>query len=164
MTTPAPDAPLVFPSVAFQPVRLLAVCAALSALAIGLSAWAGYVMFGVFFAVGLGLGLINALLVQRSVASITASDHPLKKKMALNSATRLLVISAVGLAIAFAFRPLGLGVVFGLALFQVVLVLSTALPVWKKLRTGESDAPPDGGPPAESSLNPPSPADNMLKD
>lgn len=139
LTTPAHDAPLVFPSVAFRPVQLLGVCAALTALAIALSAWLGHVMFGVFFGVGMALGLLNALLVQRSVASITAGDHPLKKKMALNSATRLLVISAIGLAIAFAFRPLGLGVVFGLALFQVVLVLSTALPVWKKLRTGEPD-------------------------
>ncbi len=139
MTTPAHDAPLVLPSVTFQPVRLLVISVALAAVGLALSAWAGYPMFGVFFAIGLTLGLINALLVQRSVASITASDHPLKKKMALNSATRLLVITAIGLAIAFAFRPLGLGVVFGLALFQVVLVLSTALPVWKKIRTGEAD-------------------------
>lgn len=139
VTTPAHEAPFVLPSVSFQPTRLLIICAALAALALGLSAWAGYVMFGVFFAIGLALGLLNALLVQRSVASITAGDHPLKKKMALNSATRLLVITAIGLAIAFAFRPLGLGVVFGLALFQVVLVLSTALPVYKKLRTGEAD-------------------------
>ncbi len=62
-------------------------------------------MFGVFFGVGLGLGLINAVLVQRSVDAITAGDHPLKRKMALNSATRLLVISAIGLTIAFVFRP-----------------------------------------------------------
>jgi len=144
VTTPAQDAPLVFPSVTFQPVRLLAVCAALTALAVALSAWAGHVMFGVFFGIGLALGLLNAVLVQRSVSSITADAHPLKRKMALNSATRLLVISAVGLAIAFAFRPLGLGVVFGLALFQVVLVLSTALPVWKKLRTGDPDDGTDG--------------------
>ena len=54
--------------------------------------------------------------------------------MALNSATRLLVITVVGLTIAFAFRPAGLGVVFGLALFQVLLVLTTALPVLKALR------------------------------
>lgn len=164
VTTPAPDAPLVFPSVAFRPARLLAICAVLGVLAVGLAAWAGYVMFGVFFTVGLGLGLINALLVQRSVASITAGDHPLKKKMALNSATRLLVITAVGLAIAFAFRPLGLGVVFGLALFQVVLVLSTALPVWKKIRTGEPDDPANEGAATDSYANPASPADNMLKD
>ena len=46
--------------------------------------------------------------------------------MALNSATRLLVITAIGLTIAFVFRPDGLGVLFGLALFQVVLVMSTS--------------------------------------
>ena len=72
MTTPAHDAPLVFPSVAFRPVRLLAVCAVLTALAVVLAALAGYVLFGVFFGVGLALGLVNAVLVQRSVDSITA--------------------------------------------------------------------------------------------
>ncbi len=164
MTTPAPDAPLVFPSVAFRPVRLLALCAALAVVAVGLAAWAGYPMFGVFFGVGLGLGLLNALLVQRSVASITAGDHPLKKKMALNSATRLLVITAVGLTIAYIFRPLGLGVVFGLAVFQIVLVLSTALPVWKKIRTGEADDALNEGAATSSSSNPASTADNMFKD
>jgi dipeptide/tripeptide permease len=93
-------------------------------------------MVGVFFGVGLLLGLLNALLVRRSVASITAKEHPLKRSMALNSASRLAIITIVGLIIAFVFRPAGLGVLFGLALFQVLLVLSTALPVWKKLRTG----------------------------
>ena len=144
---------------------LLNICAVFSVLAIGLSAWAGYVMFGVFFSVGLGLGLTNALLVRRSVASITAEDHPLKKKMAVNSATRLLIITTIGLSIAFVFRPLGLGVVFGLALFQIVLVLATALPVWKKIRTGEADEyAPDGTPPTDSSRNTASTADNMFKD
>jgi hypothetical protein len=144
VTTPAQDAPLVFPSVAFRPVRLLAICCALTALAVVLAAVAGYPMFGVFFGVGLALGLLNAVLVQRSVASITAGDHPLKRKMALNSATRLLVITVIGLAIAILFRPLGLGVLFGLALFQVLLVLSTALPVWKKIRTGGEDTATPG--------------------
>ena len=100
MTTPAQDAPLVFPSVAFRPVRLLAICGALTALAVIVAATAGHLMFGVFFGVGLALGLLNAVLVQRSVESITAGDHPLKRKMALNSATRLLVITAIGLTIA----------------------------------------------------------------
>lgn len=143
MTTPAQDAPLVFPSVAFRPVRLLAICCALTALAVVLAALAGYLMFGVFFGIGLALGLLNAVLVQRSVESITAGDHPLKRKMALNSATRLLVITVIGLTIAFIFRPQGLGVLFGLALFQVLLVLSTALPVWKKIRTGDQDVSGD---------------------
>ena len=96
-------------------------------------------MFGVFFGIGLGLGLLNALLVQRSVEAITAEDHPLKKKMALNSATRLLVITAIGLTIAFLFRPQGFGVVFGLAIFQVLLVMCTALPVMKKIQAGRTE-------------------------
>ena len=139
VTTPAHDAPLVLPSVTFQPLRLIALCGVLAAVTIALSAWAGHAKFGLFFAVGLALGLINAILVQRSVSNITSEANPLKKKMALNSATRLLIITAVGLTIAYVFKPAGLGVVFGLALFQVVLVLSTALPVWKKLRTGDPD-------------------------
>lgn len=134
MTTPAQDAPLVFPSVAFRPLRLLLICIAITAVAVAASAVLGHPWFGVFFGVGLGLGLLNALLVQRSVEAITAEEHPLKRKMALNSATRLLVITVIGLAIAFVFRPTGLGVVFGLALFQVLLVATTALPVMQALR------------------------------
>lgn len=136
MTTPAQGAPLVFPSIAFRPVRLLVISGMLTAVAVAIAASLGSLMVGVFFGVGLLLGLLNALGVQRSVAAITADEHPLKKKMAANSATRLLVITTIGLAIAFVFRPAGLGVLFGLALFQILLVLTTALPVWKKLRSG----------------------------
>lgn len=134
MTTPARDAPLVFPSVAFRPFWLLLICIGITAVAVAAAALLGNAWFGMFFGIGLGLGLLNAVLVQRSVESITAEEHPLKRKMALNSATRLLVITVIGLTIAFLFRPTGLGVVFGLALFQVLLVLATALPVMQALR------------------------------
>lgn len=140
MTTPAQDAPLVFPSVAFRPIRLLVISAVITAVAMAAAGFAGHLMVGVFFGVGLLLGLLNALLVRRSVASITAKEHPLKSSMAINSATRLAIITVIGLIIAYIFRPAGLGVVFGLALFQVVLVLSTALPVWKKLRAGGGES------------------------
>jgi len=132
----------VLPSVDFRPIRLAIVCGLAAIVAVGLAAWAGAAMFGVFFGVGLFLGLLNALLVRRSVAVITAQDNPPKSKMALNSATRLLVITVIALAIGYFFRPTGLGALFGLALFQVFLVLSTVLPVYKKLRTGELDGPP----------------------
>ena len=140
MTTPEQDAPLVFPSVAFRPLRLLLVCVLLTAIAVAASWYIGHPFFGVFFGVGLLLGLLNAMLVNRAVEAITAEDHPLKKKMALNSAGRLLVISAVALAIAFFFRNNGgLGVVFGLAVFQALLVMSTSIPVLKKIRTDGLD-------------------------
>lgn len=139
MTTPAQDAPLVFPSVAFRPVRLLTMSLVLTVVAIAVAGSLHHPMVGVFFGVGLLLGLLNAVGVQRSVAAITAEAHPLKKKMAMNSASRLMIITVIGLTVAFIFRPAGLGVVFGLALFQVLLVVSTALPVWKKLRNGAAD-------------------------
>ncbi|MEO3761368.1 ATP synthase subunit I [Mycobacterium sp. B14F4] len=136
MTTPAHDAPLVLPSVAFRPLRLSVICFVLAALATVGTALLGHPMVGIFFGIGLGMGLLNALLVRRSVHSITAQAHPLKSKMALNSATRLMFLTVVGLVIAFVFRPAGLGVVFGMALFQMLLVFSTALPVARKLRAG----------------------------
>jgi hypothetical protein len=145
VTTPAQDAPLVFPSVAFRPLRLFVICVVFAGLVTAAAAMLGHVMIGVFFGVGLGLGLLNAILVQRSVESITAEAHPLKRKMALNSATRLLVMTVVGLTIAFIFRPQGLGVVFGMALFQVLLVISTALPVMKELKAGPAEADGDEG-------------------
>jgi hypothetical protein len=140
VTTPAQDAPLVFPSVAFRPLRLLIVCALLTGVAVA-AAWSlGKPYFGVAFGVGLLLGLLNAIMVQRAVAAITAQDHPLKKKMAANSATRLIVISAIGLSIAVIFKSSGgIGVLFGLAIFQALLVISTSIPVLKKIRANGLD-------------------------
>jgi hypothetical protein len=140
VTTPAQDAPLVFPSVAFRPVRLLIVCVALTGLALLASGFTGHIFFGAFFGLGLGLGLLNAMLVRRAVESITAEDHPLKKKMVVNSMTRLLVITAIGLTIAIVFKKHdGLAVLFGLAIFQAVLVISTSIPVMKKIRSDGLD-------------------------
>jgi hypothetical protein len=143
VTTPAQDAPLVFPSVAFRPVRLFLISVGITAVALLAAGLSGHLMVGVFFGIGLLLGLLNAILVMRSVESITAREHPLKRSMALNTASRLAIITILGLIIAYVFRPTGLGVLFGLALFQVLLVAATALPVWKKLRTGEP-APASG--------------------
>jgi dipeptide/tripeptide permease len=136
VTTPAQDAPLVFPSVAFRPIRLLAICVGLTGIAVLAAGYTGHIFFGVFFGVGLVLGLLNALLIRRAVEAITAEDHPLKKKMAVNSATRLLVITVIALSIAIVFKEHdGFAVLFGLAIFQALLVLSTSLPVMKKIRT-----------------------------
>ncbi len=126
----------MFPSVAFRPLRLLVISAALAVVAMVVAGVLGQFLFGAFLGVGLALGLVNALLVRQSVASITATDHPLKSQMALNSATRLLVITAIALTIAgLLARHGGLGVVVGLAVFQVILILGTMVPVVKKLRS-----------------------------
>lgn len=144
MTTPAPDAPLVLPAVAFRPVRLAIICAALGAVVVALAAYFGSVLFGLLFVLGLAMGLLNALAVKRAALRITAQKNPLKKQMAINSMGRLAVLSLVALVIAFLLRPAGLGVLFGLALFQLLLVLTTTLPVLKALRSGAATGSTEG--------------------
>lgn len=130
----------MFPSVAFRPLRLLAICVALTGVAVLAAGYIGHIFFGVFFGIGLGLGLLNALLVRRAVEAITTQDHPLKKKMAINSAMRLLVITAIALTVALVFKEHGgIAVLFGLAIFQGLLVLSTSIPIMRKIRANGLD-------------------------
>ncbi|MEZ0051841.1 dipeptide/tripeptide permease [Mycobacterium sp. MAA66] len=149
MTTPAQDAPFVLPGVTFAPARLFAVSVVVTGLALaGGYTVSGNLKFGAFFGLGMALGLGNALLVRRAVAKVTAKDHPLKMQMAANSAMRLVVISAIALLITWYFRKDGgIGVLFGVALFQAILVMSTALPVMKKLRAGQRDVGTGGDQP-----------------
>ncbi|HEY0229021.1 MAG TPA: ATP synthase subunit I, partial [Mycobacterium sp.] len=72
MTTPAQDAPLVFPSVAFRPAHLFILSIAITAVALVAAGLSGHLIVGVFFGVGLLRGLLNARFVRRSVASIPA--------------------------------------------------------------------------------------------
>ena len=110
----------MFPSVAFRPVRLLIVCVVLTGLAVAAPLlYAAPPLRRRLLRCRSRLGLLNALLVRRAVESITAEDHPLKKKMALNSTTRLLVITVVATDDRVRLQDTdGLGVLFGLAIFQ----------------------------------------------
>ena len=47
------------------------------------------------------------------------------------------IFSVIALLITWFFKPTGIGVLFGVALFQAILVMSTALPVMKKVRAGQ---------------------------
>ena len=60
--------------------------------------------------------------------------------MAINSATRLLVITAVALAIAIIFRHTAESpCCSGSAIFQALLVMSTSFPVLRKIRANGVD-------------------------
>ncbi|WP_007467270.1 ATP synthase subunit I [Segniliparus rugosus] len=89
---------------------------------------------GAFACFGLVLGLVNLWLVQRAVARVTAENNPSKQLMALSSFKRLGVITLFALVVGFLDRPDGLGVFLGLAVFQVVFLVNTSVPVLKGLR------------------------------
>ncbi|KAA0018048.1 hypothetical protein [Antrihabitans cavernicola] len=122
------------PAVPLSLRRPLIIGGAIGTLALIASALLGHWLFGVLFIAGLALGLLNVKLVQSAVARVTADDHPSKQKMAYSSASRLFIITAIALVIGFLLAPEGIGIFAGLAVFQVVLVLNTTVPVLKGLR------------------------------
>ncbi|QIS14960.1 MULTISPECIES: hypothetical protein [Nocardia] len=91
-------------------------------------------LLGIFISGGLAVGWLNAQLTLRAVARIADSDTPKKLRLLRSSAVRLLGITVVAIAVAFLARPNGVGIFFGIALFQVILVLNTVVPELKGLR------------------------------
>ncbi|GAA1075057.1 hypothetical protein GCM10009648_09310 [Tsukamurella spumae] len=110
------------------------ILAGIAVVVAGIAASFGQVWFAAWFFLGGLLALLNAKLIVIKVANATAEDEPRKAPVAVNSVVRLAVVSVIALAIAYFFRPSGLGVIFGLAVGQIVLVLNTVIPVLKGLR------------------------------
>jgi hypothetical protein len=73
-------------------------------------------------------------MLQRDVTKVIAQENPTKRAVGLYSARRLLLITALAVALGIFIRPDGLGVFFGLAIYQLINVAHTTLPVVKELR------------------------------
>lgn len=114
-----------------KPMLIAAAVGVLGLLVTGLL---GHIMMGAFGIVGLGLGVLNTRLLQKSVAKVISSDNPTKMAVGRTSVPRLLLITAVAFGIAAFVRPDGLGVFVGLAVFQVIIVGTTVAPVVKERR------------------------------
>jgi hypothetical protein len=93
----------------------------------------GLGLYAVFGAVGLGLGVLNSWLVVRAVANFAATQ-PSKAAFSRSVLGRLALVTVLALACAWVFRPEGLGVFAGLAVFQFIAVASSMLPLIKEIR------------------------------
>lgn len=114
--------------------RAAAFATALGILALVATGPLDRLLLGVLICVGLALGVVNTQLTWITTGRITRAETPSKQKLAMSSAARLLCITAVSIVVAFLTRPDGIGIFFGLALFQVVLILNTVVPELKALR------------------------------
>ncbi|MFF0489891.1 hypothetical protein ACWDSJ_07825 [Nocardia sp. NPDC003482] len=92
------------------------------------------VLLGVFICAGLGLGWLNARLTWKSITNVIRSETASKQALMASTAVRLLGLTVIAIVVALLTRPNGIGIFFGLALFQVVVVLHTVVPEWKGLR------------------------------
>ena len=115
--------------------RAIVVSVPLGALSVLLLGLAGHLLAGAFVCVGLALGALNSWLVQRSVIRYAMSnDRRRKRRFVLGVFGRLVGISAVALAVCLLVLPDGLGILAGLAAFQVLLLASASMPLIRELR------------------------------
>lgn len=95
----------------------------------------GLPLWAVFTVLGLALGVGNAWMVQRAAAAYADAGGAGKGRLAVAALSRLALSTVVAFACAVIWRPEGLGVVAGLAVFQLLAVVAAAVPIVKELRS-----------------------------
>jgi hypothetical protein len=115
---------------------LVVVAAGLAVVAFLAGGSLGHWPAGVFVAVGIGLALLNTVLTEMSMMRMTASGDDLsRKQFAMGALVRLAAISLIAFVLVVVFWRVGGGLVLaGLAVFQVLTVALTGLPLLKELR------------------------------
>jgi len=127
----------VFASFSLPDVAAVSRRTVLGALIVGVLGLVGCLLLsasliGVGFCIGLGLGIFNFRLIQRSVAKVgQREDENRRRPLALNTMGRLSVISVIALGLLFASFDLGVGVMAGLAIFQALLLVNVARSMFK---------------------------------
>jgi peptidoglycan/LPS O-acetylase OafA/YrhL len=110
-------------------------------LALVLAVGAFWVTFGnwtqgALAAAGVALGLINHILTEFAIQkAISAEDPVTRNAYARSSLLRLAVISLAAFALAAVFwEQGGIGVLFGLAIFHLIALTLTAIPLLREVR------------------------------
>lgn len=75
---------------------------------------------GILFCVGIGLGVLNSQLVQRSLVRAVTDGRTDRKAITFGVLKRLSLITLLAVGIAVLYRPIGLLVFIGLMVFQMV--------------------------------------------
>jgi hypothetical protein len=91
---------------------------------------AGCVAGGVF------LGLLNHLYTEYWLLKIIESGaQPTRNQMIAATISRLTVLTAVAVGVAVVFWPDGIGLLLGLAVFRLIALVMTGLPLLKELKS-----------------------------
>jgi len=87
-------------------------------------------------ATGVALGLVNHLATELwLLKTIRSGEEVTRGKLARATFLRLLVLTVVAVGIAVAFWPDGIGLLLGLAIFRLIALVMTTLPLLKELKT-----------------------------
>jgi hypothetical protein len=84
---------------------------------------------------GIALGLVNHVITEFWLLKLLVSgEQPTRKKMIASTITRLAVLSVVAVGCAVAFWPAGIGLLLGLAVFRLIALVMTTIPLLKELK------------------------------
>jgi hypothetical protein len=114
--------------------RAVIVSAVLGVVAIVALSIAGHPLMGAFGLVGLGLGALNNRMLQRSVLRYAANEQMGKKQFRRGVMGRLGLVTLIAIGFGLLIRPDGLAVFVGLAVFQILMLIGAAVPVFRSLR------------------------------
>lgn len=113
--------------------RSLVMAAVAGAVGVAVLVVLGYWAAALFGLVGLALGALNSLLVLQSVVKF-AVNKPSKAQFSRSVLSRLALITVLAFGCAVLFRPDGIAVFGGLALFQFFAIVSSMVPLVKEIR------------------------------
>lgn len=86
-------------------------------------------------AVGVVLGLLNHLATEYwGLRVVTSGEQLTRNRLVMSTLARLVVISVVAVAVAVWLWPDGIGVFFGLAIFRLIALTMTTVPLLKELK------------------------------
>ena len=114
--------------------RTLLWAAVAGVIGLGVAIALGQPFAGLLGLLGLALGAANARAAQVSVARYSDRGEFSKGKFAISVLGRLGVITVIALGCAVLLRPTGLAVFAGLAVFQLLTIVSAMLPLVKEIR------------------------------
>jgi len=115
--------------------RAVVVAAVLAAGALWVFVPLGEWQVGVFVAVGMLLGLANHVATELSLLRMISSGANLtRSEIASSALVRLLFVSVPAVAVAVAFWPFGLTALIGLALYRLITLVMTTIPLLKELK------------------------------
>ncbi|HET9253904.1 MAG TPA: hypothetical protein VFO16_01725 [Pseudonocardiaceae bacterium] len=131
------------PAAAASLRRAVPIAALLGAASFVVLVPAGHPVAGAFFCGGLGLGLFNTALVQRSAARFAARGEGNKRRFAASVLARLALVTAIAVGLAWVMRPDGLAVFAGLAAFQLLMIFIASVPLIRELRSSRAEVSRD---------------------
>ena len=86
--------------------------------------------------VGVGLGLVNHLVTEYWLLRIIANgEQPTRATMMRSTLVRLLVLTVVAVSLAVVWWPDGIGLLLGLAVFRLIALVMTTIPLLKELKS-----------------------------